>query len=135
MVLREGIAKNRKMIFLRFYHPQQYIIEQHWRVLIDTLGSIDLTLTEETLKLSIGNYPGGCPERGAHFSVNTVFAGSLHAAHHEDGETIDFIEFMIAHWTAQVLVFRLRLHILFVLNFIYKRYIILYYHCYSVICT
>ena len=97
--------------------------------------SIDLTLAEETLKLSIGNNPSGHPERGAHFSVKAIFTSSVPATHHENGETIDFIISKLAHRTAQVLVVRLRLHILFVLNFIYKRYIILYYHHYSVICT
>ena len=117
-LLREAIAKNRKWIFLSLYHPQQHIVEQHRQVLVYTLGRIDLTLTEKTLKLSVGNNPSGCPERGAHFSVNAVFTGSLPATHHENGETIDFIVFKLAHRTAQVLVFRLRLHILFVLNFI-----------------
>ncbi len=96
------------------------IVKQHGQVLINTFRRIYFTLTEETLKLSIGNDPGRCPERGAHLSVDTVFTGSLHATHYENGETIGLIEFMIAHGTAQVLVLRsLGLHVLFIFNLFY----------------
>ena len=98
------------MIFLGLNHRQQHIIEQHRQVPVETFRRIHLALTEETLELAVGNDPCGCPQRGTHLGVHAVFTSGLPTTHHENGQTIYFIKFKFAHGTAQVLVFRLRLH-------------------------